>query len=168
MLLTRQTPKQTPPKPQPAFAVACRPQGPKVSPESRAKEPRMAAETTKTAGMWGQTSIDSIGWFWLRRRPLKRETSPNGKSIKSGFQSFTEWSFLISGGSHTFFALHRSPFFLSIKVCCYVERLPRFRPRVKHMGEKTRKNNQSLHIRIPRIGLYDGDNSTVSKPISIN
>ena len=87
VLLTKQTPKQTPPKPQPAFAVACRPQGPKVSPESRAKEPRMAAFQRKPQGCFGQTSIDStsVGFGW-EKRPLKRETSPNGKSIiKSGF-----------------------------------------------------------------------------------
>lgn len=57
------------------------------------------------------------------------------------------------------FALHRSPFCRSKR--CNVERLPQTTSGETY-GEKTSKTNHSLHTRIPRIGLYDGDDSTVS------
>ena len=54
-------------------------------------------------------------------------------------------------------------FFVDVKRCENVERLPQT-TLAETYGEKTSKNNQSRHIRIPRIGLHNGDDSTVSKP----
>lgn len=77
VLLTRQAPKQTRHKRSPHLPSpgAPRSQGPKVSPESRAKEPRMAAETTKTAGMFRANFHRFHRLVLLRRRPIERNFS---------------------------------------------------------------------------------------------
>ena len=68
------------------------PGGPKVPRSPPKVEPRsqgMRLFNEKPQGCFGQTSIDSIGWFLLRRRPFERNFSLE-KPTKSGKQ--TEWS----------------------------------------------------------------------------
>lgn len=149
--LTREAPKQFPAK---NAARICRhlgPQGPKVSPKvgSASQGAKDGGWSNgKPHGCFGQTSID---WHRLvlveKKRPLKRETSPNGMSTKSGKQ--TEWSVLISGGmlhkTHIWcsWSLRTSSvplFFLSIKKnAAKTWRGCLKRPRVKHVAKKQAK-----------------------------
>lgn len=149
--LTREAPKQFPAK---NAARICRHLGAPRSqglPESRKREPRSQGwrlKQRKTAWMFRANfhRLTSVGFGW-EKRPLKRETSPNGMSTKSGKQ--TEWSVLISGGmlhkTHIWcsWSLRTSSvplFFLSIKKnAAKTWRGCLKRPRVKHVAKKQAK-----------------------------
>lgn len=178
--LTREAPKQFPAK---NAARICRHLGAPRSqglPESRKREPRSQGwrlKQRKTAWMFRANfhRLTSVGFGWEKKTFKERNFSEwNVNKVRE-----TNWMVCFDFRRHVTQDTHLMqlisshffgpPFFFvdQKKRCENVERLPQTTSG-ETCGEKTSKNNQSLHIRIPHIGLYNGDDSTVSKPISIH